>query len=71
MGCCDDNFVVAPMKMDHRDNPSILNTVSSTLAMTELKAREGMLRTRSQLPRGETTIAILVRSECIGLRMFL
>lgn len=70
MGCCDDNFVVAPMKiMYHRDNPSILNTVSSTPAMTELKARD-MLRTRSQLPRGETTIAILVRSECIGLRMF-
>jgi hypothetical protein len=39
-------------------------------ATADLKARE-MLKMRSQLPRRETTIATLVRSECIGLRAFL
>jgi hypothetical protein len=38
-------------------------------ATTQLKAKE-ILR-RSQLPREETTIVTLVRSECIGLRAFL
>jgi hypothetical protein len=43
-------------KQKHVDGPP---------AIAELKAKE-ILRMRSQLPRRETTIATLVRSECIG-----
>jgi hypothetical protein len=39
-------------------------------ATADLKAEEN-LKMRSQLPRRETTIATLVRSECIGLKAFL
>lgn len=39
-------------------------------ATADLKAKE-ILKMRSQLPRRETTMATLVRSECIGLRAFL
>ena len=39
-------------------------------AAADLKAKE-ILKMRSQLPRRDTTMATLVRSECIGLRAFL
>jgi hypothetical protein len=44
--------------------------VNGPPATADLKAKE-ILKMRSQLSRRETTMATLVRSECIGLRAFL